>query len=374
MVTIFINGLNAKAGGGKSILNNYLLLLNESTLKYRYIVLVPALNEYKKYSSEKINIIAMPELFNNNLYYPLFYNYYFNKILRKYNVDVVLNLADIPIKTKIKQIFLFDWSYAVYPDSIVWKMMDFKSWLSRKSKLFFFKKNLKYIDVMLAQTSTMKVRLQDIYGIDNIKIVPNAVSLDNLQSHASNHFNLPAGKKLLYLTHYYPHKNLEVLIPLAKKIKKAGLTYKLITTIDRNQHKGARLFLETVEKSYLEDTIINIGPVSMENVPSLYRQCDALLMPTLLESFSGTYVEAMFHKIPILTSELDFASGVCGDAAIYFNPLDHCDILEKMILLFNNEELLEAKIEAGINVLNSLPDWRKTFEMYNESIDLLLDQ
>ena len=30
-------------------------------------------------------------------------------------------------------------------------------------------------------------------------------------------------------------------------------------------------------------------------------------MPTLLESFSGTYVESMYFEKPILTSDLDFA-------------------------------------------------------------------
>jgi len=62
-------------------------------------------------------------------------------------------------------------------------------------------------------------------------------------------------------------------------------------------------------------------------VPSLYAQSDALLMPTLLESFSGTYVEAMFHKIVILTSKLDFAEDVCGESAFYFDPTSPEDIL-----------------------------------------------
>jgi glycosyltransferase involved in cell wall biosynthesis len=51
-----------------------------------------------------------------------------------------------------------------------------------------------------------------------------------------------------------------------------------------------------------------------------YTACHALCLPTLLESFTATYVEAMHFRRPILTSDLDFAHAVCGDAALYFDP------------------------------------------------------
>ena len=47
-----------------------------------------------------------------------------------------------------------------------------------------------------------------------------------------------------------------------------------------------------------------------------------MILPTLLESFSATYIEAMFHGKTILTSDLDFARDVCGEAAFYFDPLN----------------------------------------------------
>jgi len=373
MANIFINGLNAKVGGGKSIFSNYLALLNNSKLNHTYFILTPDVNVYKKYQTENISVIDIPVFFKNTLLYPFVYGYYLNQILKKYNIDVVFNLADIPIKTIVKQVYLFDWSYAVYPDSVVWKMMDFKSKLSRKTKLYFFKKHLKYIDLLLSQTPTMRKRLKEIYGVNNIEVVPNAVSIDNLEAKENHKFNLPSGIKLLYLTHYYPHKNLEIFIPLAKKIKDRQLPYKLITTIDRSQHKGAKLFLNEVKASNLEDIIINIGSVTMEQVPSLYKQCDGLLMPTLLESFSGTYVEAMYHKIPIFTSNIDFASGVCKDAAIYFEPFDENEILNCIELVFNDEVLKESKIKTGTKVLNNLPDWKQAYALYNKFINQALE-
>lgn len=369
MANIFINGLNAKAGGGKSIFNNYLKLLEESNLKQQFIVLAPNIDEYKKYSSDNISIITLPVIYNHSLAYPLVYNYYLNTLLKKYGIDIVFNLADIPIRTTIKQVFLFDWPYAAYPESVVWKTMDLKSKIIRKTKFYFFKKNLKYISSMIAQTSTMSDRLRSIYGLSAIEVVPNAVSLDNLECKSNFNFNLPEGIKLLYLTHYYPHKNIEIFIPLAKKIRDYNLSYKLITTIHSNQHQGAKLFLDEIRKNNLEDIIVNIGPVKMEQVPALYKQCDGLLMPTLLESFSGTYVEAMYHKIPIFTSNIDFATGVCKDAAVYFDPFDPESIIDSLNRVFNNTDEYNKRVSTGSEVLNQLPNWEQTFDMYNRIIE-----
>ena len=104
----------------------------------------------------------------------------------------------------------------------------------------------------------------------------------------------------------------------------------------------------------------------MKNVPSLYKQCDGLLMPTLLESFSGTYVEAMYHQLPIFTSDIDFASGVCKDSAFYFNPFDEVDILNKLLL---DKEAQEKKVAEGIKVLNELLNWNEAFIKYNNLME-----
>lgn len=370
MANIFINGMNSKTAGGKSILNNYLSILSESDCKDIYYVLTPQINEYKKYSNEYIVIVDIDKLYKKNSLFYIAYNFILPKLINKLKIDIIFNLSDIPIPVKsVKQVFLFDWSYAVYPKSIVWKMMDIKSLIIRKLKLYFFKRYLNYASTIIAQTDTIKNRLVKIYNLKDVKVVPNAVSLENINLPKYYNFELPKGRKLLYLTHYYPHKNIEIFIPLAKIIKKKNLDIKLIITIAGSQHSKAMFFLKQVKHLGLDDIICNIGPVDMKNVPFLYKQCDALLMPTLLESFSGTYVEAMFHKIPIFTSDIDFASGVCKDSAFYFNPFDEEDILKEIEIAFNNKDLLNEKISNGTKVLGNLLTWEESFYKYNNILN-----
>jgi len=314
MATVLVNGLQAKVGGGRSILNNYLKLLQRDQSPHRYLILTPDAKEYEKYANERIELLELSRVYRTKAGVLPLYHSAIPSLLRRYRVNLILNLGDIVIPSSLPQVYNFDWPYAVYPESIVWNRLDFPSYVERKAKLFLFKRYLRNATIVIAQSGTMKRRLEQLHGLSNIQIVPNAVSLENLSGGRARDFHLPKAKrKLLYLTHYYSHKNLEVLLPLAHRIKARGLPYCLVTTVSATQHRQARAFLDAVRQQGLDTEIINIGPVPMEEVPSLYAQSDALLMPTLLESFSGTYVEAMFHKIVILTSiDARISSGLVG--------------------------------------------------------------
>ena len=364
MKKIFVNGLNAKAGGGKSILTNFLTLLSQRPTNDCYWFLVPDASVYQSFRQDHIYISDLPGLYRNNFFFPLVNRWVLPRLVRENACQLVFNLSDVPMPTSAKQVFLFDWSYAVFPESPAWQLLDFNSWLIRKAKLFYFKQYLNYVDVMIAQTHLMKVRLEKLYGLRNVEVCANAVSLENLKGGATHNFQLGDGLKLLYLSYYYPHKNIEIFLPLAEEIRARKKTIRIIITIAPEQHRKSKEFLHQVEARGLGDVICNIGPVAMKDVPSLYAQTDGLLMPTLLESFSGTYVEAMFHGKPIYTSALDFAKAVCGDAAYYFDPSNHHEILERILESQDDPEGKSLKIEAGKQILAGLPTWEQVFLKY----------
>jgi glycosyltransferase involved in cell wall biosynthesis len=263
---------------------------------------------------------------------------------------------------------LFHWAYAVYPEKVIWSNMDIKSYLNRKIRLLLFRKNLTYATTVIAQTKNIEERLRRYYGLENIVIIPNSVAVNSNPAGHHRSFDLPDGKKLLYLTHYYTHKNLEIFIPLAKKIQEKNLDYKLITTISEEQHPLAKKFLHDIAKLGLQGVIHNIGPVKFDETASLYKQCDALLMPTLLESFGITYIEAMYFKLPILTSDRDFARVLCTDSAFYFDPLDSADILNTIQNAFSGTGTLKEKTAQYALFLDGFPSSDDVAKKYVEEI------
>ena len=367
MASILINGISAKFGGGKSILVNFLGLLFKSNKKEQFVVIVPPGFEYLAYSKENIRIIPI-----KNSYFSLFIFYFLTikQIVKKYKVSLIFNLADLIVPISTKQVYLFDWPYAIYPNSIAWNRMSRMEWFFRKFKLFLLKRCIHLPVLLIAQTKVTEERLKNFFSIKNIEVVPNAVSLNNLSGGQYKDFKLPKeGIKLLYLTKYYSHKNIEIFLELGKIIHEEGLPYNIIITISESQNKNAKKFLENLKNERLNKVVINVGPVEMEYVPSLYQQADGLLMPSLLESFSGTYVEAMYHGKPIFTSDLDFAKVVCGDAAFYFNPLEANSIINSIRFAYENPDLMLSKISSGKERLNAFLSWEQVFDKFLKIIE-----
>lgn len=263
---------------------------------------------------------------------------------------------------------LLDWPYAVYPDSVVWSKMDLKSKFMRRVKLKIFKNNLQYVDTFIVQTGVIGSKLKDLYNAKSIDVIPTATTTECNENNKYKEFNLPDGINLLYPTYYYPHKNLEIFIPLAKEIKAKNYQYKIDTTIDSEQGKNAKQFLNQIKSLNLNDVIINVGSVDIESMHSLYQQCDGLLMPTLLETFGIPYIEAMQHQIPIFTSDMDFAHAVCGDAARFFDPMDHKSILFDLNSVFENSSEREELIRNSVTVLDKIPNWDEVIQLFNKLI------
>lgn len=362
-MNILINGLNSKVGGGKTILINILETLEKMQDNNKYYIILP--NTLYEDSLLKTNnnivFITLPKFMHKLIFVPLHYIVTIPILLRIYKIDKILNLGDIPVFTNKYQIFYFDWPHAIYPDSQVWKRIDFVSKVKEKIKLILFKTFLKYIDFFIVQTVTAKKRLSTYYDIrTDILVIPNAIPSicfsDKIYQAEVNKFHYESFK-LLYLTYYYPHKNIEILIDVAKKIKENKKNIKIFVTISPTQHKNVAKFLKKIEDSNLEEYLINLGPIQYKNLPSLYQSVDGIIMPTLLESFSTSYLEAMCFGKLIFTSNLDFAIDVCGDAAIYFDPLNYNDIYNKVVDVYENEILKNTYIQKVKERIKIMKEW-----------------
>ncbi len=137
MANILVNGFQAKSGGGKTILDEFIKIIFESNSNNKYTFVAPNQDDYKLFQNNNIKILTFNYKLKRSFLIPFLYWWVLPKFINKNKFDIIFNLADIGIRTDKKQIFLFDWSYAVYPESIVWKKMDISEWLRRKSKLFF---------------------------------------------------------------------------------------------------------------------------------------------------------------------------------------------------------------------------------------------
>jgi glycosyltransferase involved in cell wall biosynthesis len=261
---------------------------------------------------------------------------------------------------KVPHLMGYAQPYYVYPESPLFGLLNIKEkiqiYLVKVVYKYFLKKNGKYF---VCETKDVSKRLADFLGISsaNIFTVTNTVNGVFMKDAYRDIHILPKRQdnefRFLSLCSFMRHKNLTILnlvIPLLKR--KSKKTIRFVLTVDRDTLKS-KLTADAM------DLIINIGRIDIKLCPQLYKECDALFLPTLMECFSANYPESMYMEKPILTSYLPFATTSCNDAALYFDPLDPDDICEKIMEIVENKTLYNSLVEKGKNVL-------KTFDTAEE--------
>ncbi|MBX2966880.1 MAG: glycosyltransferase family 4 protein [Cyclobacteriaceae bacterium] len=142
--------------------------------------------------------------------------------------------------------------------------------------------------------------------------------------------------RLLTVSSYYPHKNLEIIPAVVKRLREKGVdNIRFVLTLKKEDYKN---------KIGAMPDIINVGPVKPEECPSLYKECDFMFLPTLAECFSASYPEAMIMEKPIITTDLGFARSICGESAVYYKPGDAEDAVQSILQLINDRTLQEHLI------------------------------
>ena len=265
---------------------------------------------------------------------------FFKKIEQKERPDMVFTTSGPAYwKPKAPHVMGYNLPHYIYKDSPFFTLLSFKQklkWKLKGSVIKYFTK--RDAQTYVVQTDDVNKRLKKWIGATKV------ITITNTYGSQYNHQGegqpiLPEKQKdeyrLLLLSGYYFHKNIELLneiIPILNQLQET--TIKFVLSLPQED------FQKNIREEVREN-IINVGPVRPENCPQLYKECDAVFLPTLLECFSATYAEAMKMKLPILTTNLGFAQTICQNAALYFEPLNAKDAAHKIVALKNNQKLKE---------------------------------
>lgn len=231
----------------------------------------------------------------------------------------------------------YAYPHYVYPESPLFNLLSFKQRIDIKIRQWLHVTQLKRNgDFFVCETEDVKKRWSSMYGIPEERVFKayNTASEPFFSYAATNNDREDDEFRFYSLCSPYRHKNLEILNDVCELIPALGIKkdIKFYTTLPE----------DSVTKIFREETrkyIVNVGPQLVADCPKLVAQCDALFLPTLLECYSASYPEAMCMGKPILTSNLSFATDVCDNAALYFNPLDANDIIKKIGELIESPDL-----------------------------------
>lgn len=374
-ITVVAHGLHV--AGGRSVAMNIITALGVVAGEHDYQLIMPAGVGYEALTLPP-NVTTIFVAVHSGLFARITYDFLtLPKLVAKWQPDLIFCLGNYGLTLRnVKQAILFHKPHFVYPE--VKLALSYKERLKNTVIKFQIQRSLKYTHIVFCQTSALANRFsQNFKNVPDVKLLPNVVSAtvksslvdDALLPERLKHTLFNNKFKLFALTRYYSHKNLEILVQVFDEYRDLLKDVVCITTIDESEHKNAKVLLNNIKRLGLSNSIINIGPVEQKQLPTLYYFSDALILPTLLESFSGTYVEAMQYQKPILTSDRDFSRVVCGDAAMYFDPLSSEDIANKVFKLKGDARARAELIEKGRVRLSHMPNnWNSVVESAVENM------
>lgn len=217
----------------------------------------------------------------------------------------MLVLGDVPLAVPGKQILLVHRPHMVSGADTGSVSGNAKVAVSR----WLFRQNAPRVYRAIVQSSVMADGLRDNFPElgDRIRIIPQpAPQWLKGPIPTRGAWDGDPHLRLFYPASPYPHKNHELLKNYASQFG-VGSGVEIVLTLDP---LGGEF----------PPTLVPIGLQDCKGMCEQYAATDALIFPSLDESFGLPLVEAMTLRLPILAADRPYARSLCGDAAIYFDP------------------------------------------------------
>lgn len=160
----------------------------------------------------------------------------------------------------------------------------------------------------------------------------------------------------------FPHKNL-VIIPKVLRVLKEEYGFDNIRfhlTIPEDDPILQKIVSEC-SLFGLGGSIVNHGRCPQKQLVEIYNRCLLCFLPSLLETFSATSLEAMYFQLPVVATNFDFNHEILGDSCLYYDPLD-AEEAATQIKRIVEEECLRNELKRKMeNRLVQYSDYGKHF-------------
>ena len=180
---------------------------------------------------------------------------------------------------------------------------------------------------------------------------------------------------MLYVGNAYPHKNLERLVDAFALVVKEFPDIKLIFV--GKEDYFYRQLQEKVKSLALEKQIVFVGFIAEDELQVYYENAQATILPSLMEGFGLTGLEAMQAGCLVLASAIPSLKEIYQDAAIYFDPLAVESIHATIREVLEKKQSLHLYKEKGGKQVATF-SWKRmaveTLKIYESSVSIRSDQ
>jgi glycosyltransferase involved in cell wall biosynthesis len=363
-MNLLINCSNLKVGGGLQVAHSFIYELRNYP-QHTYTVLVsPLLRKMLNFEDFEQNFIFISYLMK---YTWNSKNSFLDNLVVKQNIKAVFTVFGPSYwRPKVSHVCGFAKAQYVYKNSSFFCQLNIIDKIKLHIKELIHLYSFGQTNVLITENKDVSKKIKNLFPMKKIFTVTNYYNqiFDNKKGWDKS-LQLPYfdGLTLLTISANYLHKNMDIIPKVVKILCEIypDFRFRFVVTLNESDLK--------FDNPKLKEYVIFLGEIHINQCPYLYEQSDIMFLPTLLECFSASYAEAMYMKTPILTSDLDFARGLCGGAALYFDPLSPQDIAGKIITLSEDENLQKTLIKEGLEQLKSFDTYEVRAKKYLDIIE-----
>ena len=286
----------------------------------------------------------------------------------KINPDVVYSITAPSYFTfKTKEVMRFTNPWVTHPNKYSWSTYSFNSKIKQWLYCLNQRRLMRAAYAFITQTETTKKGIMRITGKSSEKVcvVSNVLpgvfkSMDNIPIVEDDYVNIAC------VGNPVPHKNFDILPDVLIELKNKGINnVRFHTTIPFNDPLNRKLEKKIVELGMMNNWK-NHGRISQKELGVMYQHCQLCFLPTLLEVFSASTVEAMFFQLPIVATNFPFNTEVLADSCLYYEPKNAKEAAKQIATLISNNELQEKLKEKMQDQLVKYGNYDKHFNAIKE--------
>jgi len=351
---IAINALSAKTGGGVTYLKNLIPRLAKLDRAHKYYIIVPKRADklgMKHLNQANIKVIEtrIPNLASRLLKE----QFGLPIILWKHHIDILYCPANI--------------APFFAPCKVVLLIQSINPYVNIKRRSYYQKTRLRIIRILSKISSAKACRVLALsdcsrnlvaneLGINYTKIRRVYLGVDiqqfsDKQNHKVSGISMvirEIDRYILCVSNIAEHKNYAVLINAYARLSESLLgQYALIIAGKVTQRDYYNTLLKRVTELGIHERVKFLGEVKNSALSQVYRKASLFVLPSLVENFSFTVLEAMASGLPIITANSTALPEEIGDAGLLFDPNDPNDLRTKIEEVLTNQSLREELIKRG---------------------------